>query len=217
MGLAAKAFLVAILLGRSSHKWPSGVLFYGGPPGELRLVCPLRILCRKALSALFEPRKATCGMGKTGGELIATPLRAEKLVFLGVGGCGLGEHGIHLLTDGLEAAVGPKRGVRFHLGPIKCDQPEAEESGDSREAQDLDEAGSESLFIHLTTSGDGGVVRGGVGGDHSEGDVLLATPLDPSRPSNFLVVGHIVGRSKMISNDAAMPGGAAVSGFRSPK
>jgi len=122
-------------------------------------------------------------------QFVAPVVLAQKVVFSPIGGRRFREHLPHLAFDDLQAAVGVKGRVGLDLGAVKGHHPNPDQAGRGAQPENLDEAVREGLFVRLPEPRDGAVVGGGVGGDHPEGDVLVAPALDPAARSLADAVG----------------------------
>jgi hypothetical protein len=77
-----------------------------------------------------------------------------------------------------QGAVGPTGGVGGHLGPVEGDHADPDHAGRRAQLQRLDEEASERLLVADAEAGEGHVVRGLVGGQDAEGEVLGAAPFE---------------------------------------
>jgi hypothetical protein len=75
-------------------------------------------------------------------------------------------------------AVGRRGGVGLDLGAIQGEQPEAHHAGGRAQLQRLDQQPSQGLFVADPEPGDRHMVGSAIAGQHAEGDVLGAAPLD---------------------------------------
>jgi hypothetical protein len=118
------------------------------------------------------------GPGSQGpGQLVTAPVAV--LGVLGPVGLGslLKQLGDLRLKLGV-APVGCRSSVGGHLGAVQGHQPQAHESGRRAQPQRLDQQAGQGLLVADPEAGDGDVIRGGVGTEHAEGDVLGAATFD---------------------------------------
>jgi hypothetical protein len=95
-----------------------------------------------------------------------------------------------------EGAVGPVGGVGGHLGPVQGDHTQADQPGRCAQLQGLDEEPGQGLLVADPEARDRHVVGELVAGQHPEGQILDAAPLELPRgahPEQGLgVVGGVV-------------------------
>jgi hypothetical protein len=80
-----------------------------------------------------------------------------------------------------QGAVGPIGGIGGHLGAVQGDDPDANQPRCRAQLQRLDQEPAQGNLMTDTEAGNRHVVWELVAGKHSEGDILVAAPLDLPR------------------------------------
>jgi hypothetical protein len=94
-----------------------------------------------------------------------------------------------LLLQFGQGAVGPIGGVGLDPGAVQRDHAQADQAGRGAQAQGLDQEVSQRLLVPDAEPGDGHTVERLVAGQHPEGEILVAAPLDLPRRADPGAVG----------------------------
>jgi hypothetical protein len=141
---------------------------------------------------LAQPRQPVGLGGQRLRQLIPAGVAVlQVLALVGLGGLAqdLGDLALELV----EGVAGGAGGVGGHLGPVQRDHTQSDQPGGGAQPQRLNQEPGQRLLVPHAEPGDGHVVGGLVAGQHPEGEILDAAPLElpgGAHPNGVAVQQH---------------------------